>query len=135
MIPIRGCRAPAQAFFVRPEPLVSDALVAPAPRMVEPTRPPRRLCGLDLVHSVAQDFGLTGGDIRSRSRVPLHVEARSVVVRVMRARGLSYKRIAVTLGRTDHSTTVHSVQNYEMYAARNPLVRESYERHRAMDAV
>ena len=77
------------------------------------------------VLTLARDIGAAVGvhhrDILGLSRLPLHVEARALVVRALRKQGLSYPRIGRRIGR-DHSTVIFLDRNVEAYAARNPKV-------------
>lgn len=98
-------------------------------------RGPVRLLGSELVKSVASDFGLTIHDLRGQGRFAVLVDARAVVARIMRDRGLSYQQIGRFLGGRDHSTTLNLVDKFDICQRRNPTVAESYLRHRVLDAM
>lgn len=53
-------------------------------------------------------------------------DARAVIYKILRERGLSYPAIAKTMGGRDHSTIIYALQNYDDYAARNPLMSLAY---------
>lgn len=88
------------------------------------------LFGRQLIQSVADDFGISYGELIGDGRSRIFVEARVVIIRVLRERGWSFPRIGMLLGNRDHSTIIHSFSNYDIHERRNPLVAFSYGRHR-----
>ena len=85
-----------------------------------------------LVKSVADDFGISVAELRGKGRQRYLVAARSVVTKLLRARGWSYPQIAPAIGRSDHSTTINQCRKFDYYAKVMPIVRESYQQHIAM---
>lgn len=112
----------------KPKPQAGREPGTPWPGWYKPPAPP---LGTDVVRSVAYDFGFTVGQLKSGDRSKALVDARAVVSRILRDRGLSYPEIARALGRNDHSTPINSVAKFDIYAKRNPTVMASYERHSA----
>lgn len=65
----------------------------------------------------------------SSSRQKYVVAARSLVVKVLRERNTavySYPRIAEIVGRNDHSTMIHSFQQFDNYCRMFPQIAELY---------
>ncbi|WPZ05506.1 helix-turn-helix domain-containing protein [Pelagerythrobacter marinus] len=83
----------------------------------------------DLLDSVAEDFGVSHGEIIGNGRSAKLVEARAVVITILRARGWSYPQIGKVLGDRDHSTVIHVAGKLDIYAERNPVVGQSLRRH------
>lgn len=109
--------------------MASTPTLAPWPSWYEP--PARhRLYGLELVAAVSRDFGLTARVVIGDGRAAELVHARAVVARIMKDRGASYPVIARTIGRHDHSTSIHAVRMFPVYLRLNPKVGAVYERHR-----
>jgi len=102
---------------------------APWPRWYQPPVPPKGKRGKELVASVAKDFGLSLDDMRGAGRSAHLCHARSVVVRVMRGRGLSYPAIGSFLGGRDHSTIINANRKFDAYSQADPQVEHSYRRH------
>ena len=84
-----------------------------------------------LIDSVADDFGISHGELIGSARTRLFVNARAVVIQILHRRGWSYSRIARAVGRNDHTTMIHSVKTFEKRAEYNAEVAECFEAHRA----
>lgn len=97
-------------------------------RKIQPLGVP--MFGKQLVQSVADDFGISYGELIGEGRTRIYVEARSVVVHVLRQRGWSFPRIGALLNKRDHSTIMHSFDTFDIHANRNPLVAFCYEKYR-----
>jgi len=86
--------------------------------------------GMKLVQCVADDFNISYGELVGDGRSRKYVEARAVVVRVLRMRGWSYPKIARLIGKRDHSTIIHAIDTFDIHAKRNPMVAKLFERYR-----
>lgn len=75
---------------------------------------------------IAQAFGLKDADLTGRGRETQFVEARSVFVKLMRERGLSFPMIGRLLGNRDHSTIINLHNKFEIYHTRSPFVQAAY---------
>lgn len=87
-----------------------------------------RLPAREITLRVADMFGLTADELTGPSRKSVNVNARAVVARILRDRGISYPRIGRLIGRTDHSTAIHIVSNFDVYCRRDPRVALAYHR-------
>jgi hypothetical protein len=118
---------------VEPEPVIEPKRVLqPASRMVWPEQ--RAACVFDLaelIDSVARDFDISHGELIGTDRQRIFVNARWVVWRILMDRGWSNSRAAAALLRNDHSTVIHAMKKFDIRAKQCPLVRASYEAHRA----
>ena len=76
----------------------------------------------ELIDYVAEQFGFTHGELIGSGREKSLVEARAVIVRVLRSRGWSYPRIGKLLGGRDHSTIISADSRFDVYCKRNPLI-------------
>jgi len=83
-----------------------------------------------LIDRVAKSFGITHGELVGDCRRKVFVDARSVVVAVLRERGWSYPRIGKALNHSEHSSAIHSFSMFATYAKRNPLVAKCFDRYR-----
>jgi len=86
--------------------------------------------GARLLRSVADAFDITCGELIGEGRSRKFVEARAVVVVVLRERGWSYPRIGKLIGGRDHSTVIWAHQCFDIHAKRNPMVLDMYNRFR-----
>lgn len=111
---------------------VRDYIVIEPARLLEPPENPFAglySTGARVIASVAHDFGLTPAHITGLARDAVLIDARAVVVKVLKRWGRrSYPEIGRLMNR-DHSTVIHSLQNFDIYARRNRMVEESYLRH------
>jgi chromosomal replication initiation ATPase DnaA len=82
------------------------------------------------VQSVADDFAISYGELIGEGRSRHLVEARVVVVAVLRERGWSFPRIGKLIGGRDHSTIIWAHQNFDIHAKRNPRVLNLYKQYR-----
>lgn len=83
-----------------------------------------------LIQNVADAMGLTYGEVIGDGRFAKLVDARSVIVKVLDARGWSHKRQARAINRLDHSTTINLCEKFDIYCRRNPLVGKLFELYR-----
>ncbi len=88
------------------------------------------LTGRQLIQAVADALEVSYGEIIGHGRHRAFVEARAVVVQVLRNRGWSYPRIGKLMGGRDHSTVIHAYETFDIHAERNPLVAATYNRLR-----
>jgi hypothetical protein len=125
---------------------VCGRAVRPAPRRVDGRKPvdadneqspfaytnltTRPATGMALVQAVADAFVISYGELIGQDRGRRYVEARAVVVAVLRERGWSYPRIGKLLGGRDHSTVIHAHQSFDIHAKRKPLVAALFNRFR-----
>lgn len=93
-----------------------------------------RKTGNELLRSVGLDLSVPVTELRGDGRSDYLVEARAIVARILRDRGMSYPQIGRMLGGRDHSTVMHMINRLPFYAKRNPKVERCYQRHRARDA-
>lgn len=90
----------------------------------------------ELIAGVAEDFGMSATLLKSPKRTRVYVHARAVVFKILHERGWSYPRMARAVGRKDHSTAIHSVDNFDVYCKMDPRVSASFLKHmRACDAM
>jgi hypothetical protein len=122
-VPKRRPKAPRQATAnVR---TVDYLLIPPANPFTGPFK-----IGPRLIKSVAFDFDVEPEDILGAARRAHLVDARAVVAKLLKDWGRhSFPEIGQALGGRDHSTVINAVQKFAWYAKRNPLVRQSYQRH------
>lgn len=99
------------------------------PRWYQPPRGVHSV-GARLLHDVAEDFGITVGELIGKGRRERLIDARAVIVRILLERGWGCNRVARQIGRDDHSTVINLRDNFPIYAARDELVEWSYERQR-----
>ena len=85
--------------------------------------PPRR-SGVEIIETVARRANCSVATLKSKDASPALVDARSAACVLLRRQGISYPVIARMMGRADHSTVMHSIQNFERYADRSPWLRE-----------
>lgn len=106
----------------------------PEPKPVLQSISPRSvpLIASSLIDSVAADFDISYGELIGEGRELVYVDARAVVVRILRMRGWSFPKIGRALGDRDHSTVMNTHCKYGIYEARNPLVAMSFARHAAL---
>lgn len=83
-----------------------------------------------LIQNVADDLGVSYGEVIGRSRLPRFIDARSVIVMVLLGRGWSLMKIARVINRSDHTTIRNLRDNFPIYCRRNPEVAEAFERYR-----
>lgn len=82
---------------------------------------------IDLVISLVEaEFDLSAGALISRGRKKMQVFARSIVVRILRDRGVSYPRIGNML-RRDHTTILNMDRKWPVYISQCPKVLEVYQ--------
>lgn len=82
------------------------------------------------MRGVAREFDITPDIIRGHARDSELMGPRTVVARVLRERGLSLSVIGRLMSR-DHSSVMNCIQNYPIYAKRDPRVDRAYIRWRA----
>lgn len=63
----------------------------------------------ELIEATAIAFGVTPEELLSPTRTDELAQARFAAMLVMRRRGYSFPRIALTLNRSDHTTVIHGV--------------------------
>lgn len=97
------------------------------PSWYRPMSRPRRT-PTELIAAVAHEFGLTGYHLQGPGRSRHLVHPRSVVVRILRDRGMSNPQIGKWLGGRDHSTIINLSRNFDIYARMNPIVQRAYTR-------
>lgn len=107
---------------------ITPAEVSVIIKIEEQSRQPET--GKRLVQSVADCFSITYGELIGDGRARRYVEARVVVVAVLRERGWSFPKIGRLLGGRDHSTICHAMNIFETYARRNPMVVKLFQRFR-----
>jgi chromosomal replication initiation ATPase DnaA len=88
-------------------PVLSEAERAFAVEVAKRTELPSG--GPEIVAAVAELFGCTVEDIRGESRVSRLVDARSVIVYLLRGRGWTFAQSGTVINRTD-STTQHLIE-------------------------
>ena len=79
-----------------------------------------------MISLVEAEFALPSGAIVGRGRKTVQVFARSIVVRILRDRGVSYPRIGDLL-RRDHSTILNMDRKWPVYISQCPKVLEIYQ--------
>jgi chromosomal replication initiation ATPase DnaA len=79
-----------------------------------------------VISLVEAEFALPSGAIVGRGRKTVQVFARSIVVRILRDRGVSYPRIGDLL-RRDHSTILNMDRKWPVYISQCPKVLEVYQ--------
>lgn len=79
-----------------------------------------------MIAKVAHVLGVTEGDILGQGHQRRLVEARSVIALALRRRGYSLPQIGHRLGR-EHTSIGNILDNFTVYAARNPKVAEALE--------
>jgi hypothetical protein len=109
-------------------PPLSKATANDAPRAMWPKwfQPTQRIPAGMMLRRIADEFGVTVAAIKGKERFIYLVGARSVFIRLMRERGLSYPTIGKQLGGRDHSTLCHSTDMFDNYCKTNPIVAETY---------
>jgi hypothetical protein len=93
-------------------------------------KPGLPLSGSQLIQTVSDIFDVSYGEIIGEGRARPFVEARAVIVQVLRQRGWSYPRIGKLLGNRDHTTIMHAHDTFGIHAKRNPLVAATFNRLR-----
>ena len=78
---------------------------------------------MQVVGYAAAIFNLKRDDITGHRQFHVFVEARCVVVVILRERQFSYPQIGRTLGGRDHSTIVNLYQKFNQWADANPAMR------------
>jgi hypothetical protein len=78
----------------------------------------------DLIDAVAEIYCVERGDILGRSRLRNLVDARALIVKVLRDDGFSYPAIGKTLGR-DHTSVLHLYHSFDDRASANPFIRQA----------
>lgn len=86
----------------------------------------------DLVKAVAGHFYITPQRLKGQSRSQVCVHARAVVCKIMFERGYAYSAIKRAIGRSDHSTAINAVEQFPVYAKRDPEVAEAHRKFRDM---
>lgn len=82
------------------------------------------------IEFIAQTYDLDPEDITGPSRKAEVVEARHMAAYfLVRSTDLSYRAIALGLGRGDHTTTLNSVQRANCIIEQNPQLRETIHSH------
>lgn len=125
---------PAAKFSPLDRSVVEKYLRAPEPRVYEVKSIPGESLGAGVIRAVAQSFGLTPADIKGTARNRHYVCARMVASRLLRdltwkTSGLprfSLPQIGRLMGR-DHSTIIHHLDVFDVYARKYPMMREVYE--------
>ena len=126
--PMPVIEAPHEIMEGEPIPrMIITANKKPWPTWYKPAAQ-RRRTPTELVSAVAHEFGLTGYDLQGPGRARHLVQPRSVVVRILRDRGMSNPQIGKWLGGRDHSTIINLNRNFSMYARQNPIVQRAYMR-------
>lgn len=83
-----------------------------------------------VIKIVANDYELTPEDLIGPSRRADIVQARHIAAHFLYMHtGLSYRGVALSLGRNDHSTAINAVQNVERLMETNPEFKERIENH------
>ena len=128
-----GALPVAKPVEITPEPPIEPKKVLDRPmKLVWPEHRPTSFFDLgELIDSVAKDFDISHGELIGSDRGRVFVHARWVVWRILRDRGWSNRRAALALNRTDHSTVIHAMENFDVRAKHWPRVGASYEAHRA----
>lgn len=83
-----------------------------------------------LLESVANEFRLNPYEVQGKGRRKALTHCRAVIIRILLERGLSYPTIGRLLSGRDHSTIMHSKNNFEIYERINPIVTEAYLKFR-----
>ena len=83
-----------------------------------------------LVGKVAEHFGVTRNEMCGHIRQRPLPQARAVVSKILRERGMSYKQVGRFFGNRDHTSIRHGCQYFETYAKIDPRVRETYDKFR-----
>lgn len=101
--------------------------IMPWPKWFKPhgTRMPVSM----IIKGVAFDFCVTPEQLISTTRSSSLVAARSVIARILRDRGHSFPVVGRLLGGRDHSTIMNSIRMFDIYAERDPRVKEAYRRY------
>ena len=73
-------------------------------------RSPREAAILDILFTVAHNWGVSLEDIRGASKIKHIVAARHEAMRELRAAGLMLKEVGRWTGGRDHSTVIHALK-------------------------
>lgn len=92
--------------------------------------PPEGLSFKQLCNEVSAAFGFTVQEVVGLGRRCELVGARSVIIVILKERGLSFPFIGRLLGDRDHSTIINCAKKFGIYAARDDRVMRAYERLR-----
>jgi hypothetical protein len=128
----RCCRRPGPPARARAHPVS----FTPDKRDPDPALAPAQsfFSVVELIDRVADDFGYSHGEVIGDGREARMIDARSVIVRILRERGWSFPQIGRAIGGRDHSTIINMWVKRDIYARRNADVLESFNRHRRKKA-
>lgn len=103
----------------------------PAPTVAKPIwpkwyRPLHRIPADMMLKRVADEFGVTAAALKGRGRGRVLTTPRSVFIRLMRDRGLSFPVIGRLLGNRDHSTIHNCFSKYAEYASTDERMETVY---------
>lgn len=120
----------------QPQPEEPKPAPRPAPRVVvKPTIPAwyvprseRPRLHTDTLKAVADAFHITVDELKGPGRARDYVDARAVVVHILRQAGLSFPRIAQILNRSCHTTIINLWETWDHRIKRNPTMAELSER-------
>ena len=108
-----------------------------SPKVKPESAPPAQgklLSSRAVLIEIAWFFGLTYTRLIGPDRHVRFIHARAVFNRIMHERGYSYTQIGKMLGDRDRTTIVCSVNNFGIYAKRDPRVMQAYMELRDRDA-
>lgn len=93
-----------------------------------------------IIGEVARAFGMTPDQLKSPDRRRPYVVARGVAIRILRdcrrdgVYSYSTPQIASYVGRRDHTTVLHALDNFPIWMRYDPDARDIYETLRALAA-
>lgn len=87
----------------------------------------RRIGPREMILIVANVLDIEPDEITSPSRLTIMVAARAAIAKALRDRDMSLQAIADVLGRTDHSVALHTLNQFDDTAAREPRTIVAYE--------
>lgn len=96
-----------------------------AEHMISPSKTPmRHITPKQIIDKTARFFNLSSAELTSSRRVKEIVEPRQVAMYLMRTElQLSYPQIAKNVGRSDHTTAIHSIHKIENSLQNNQNLR------------
>lgn len=86
----------------------------------------------EVARSVAADFGIRSSELMGPSREMRLVHPRCVARKLLVEAGLGTADVGRRLCASDHSSVIHALKMFPIYAKTNPLVQEVYDKHRVM---
>lgn len=92
--------------------------------------PQMRRPAFEVIGLVCRRFGYSKEDVLGPRRHANLMGPRAVITRILKDRGHSYPMIGRMLGGRDHSTIMHCLDNFDVYARRDERVQPIYQEMR-----